>query len=69
MTSRRIPRSFAFVDLCGFTAYMDERGDDAAAEALGILRAATRAAGEEHGVRVAKRMGDGAMLVRMDHDR
>jgi adenylate cyclase len=69
MTSRRITRSFAFVDLCGFTAYMDERGDDAAAEALGILRAATRAAGEEHGVRVAKWMGDGAMLVRMDHDR
>lgn len=69
MISRRITRSFAFVDLCGFTAYMDERGDDVAAEALGILRAATRAACEEHGVRVAKWLGDGAMLVGVDAGR
>jgi adenylate cyclase len=68
VTSSRITRSFAFIDLCGFTAYMEEHGNDTAAAALGVLRAATRGACEEHGVRVAKWLGDGAMLVGTDDD-
>jgi hypothetical protein len=67
MSARRVTRSFAFLDLCGFTAYMDERGDDDAVEALAAMRTAIRSAAEEHGVRVAKWLGDGAMLVGVEH--
>lgn len=68
MSSRRVNRSFAFLDLCGFTAHMDEHGDDYAVQALSALRSATRTAAEEHGVRIGKWLGDGAMLVGMEHD-
>jgi adenylate cyclase len=68
MSSRRVIRSFAFLDLCGFTAHMDERGDDDAVQALSAMRAATRASAEEYGVRIGKWLGDGAMLVGMEHD-
>lgn len=67
MSARRVTRSFAFLDLCGFTAYMDERGDDDAVQALAAMRTAIRSAAEEHGVRVAKWLGDGAMLVGVEH--
>lgn len=67
MSRRRVIRSFAFLDLCGFTAHMDEHGDDDAVRALAALRLATRAAAEEHGVRIAKWLGDGSMLVGMEH--
>ena len=68
MSVRRVIRSFAFVDLCGFTAYMDEHGDQDGILALAALRTATRASAEEHGVRIAKWLGDGAMLIGMEHD-
>lgn len=67
MSARRVLRSFAFLDLCGFTAYIDARGDEDAIEALSAMRAAIRSAAEEHGVRVAKWLGDGAMLVGVEH--
>lgn len=67
MSGRRVQRSFAFLDLCGFTAYMDERGDEDAVQALAAMRTAIRSAAEEHGVRVAKWLGDGAMLVGVEH--
>ncbi len=67
MSARRVLRSFAFLDLCGFTAYIDERGDEDAVQALSAMRAAIRSAAEEHGVRVAKWLGDGAMLVGVEH--
>jgi adenylate cyclase len=59
----RVERNFAFLDLCGFTDFTDEHGDDQAAEALHILRACVREAASNHGVRVDKWLGDGAMLV------
>ncbi len=67
MSGRRVQRSFAFLDLCGFTAYMDEHGDEDAVQALAAMRTAIRSAAEEHGVRVAKWLGDGAMLVGVEH--
>lgn len=67
MSARRVLRSFAFLDLCGFTAYIDARGDEDAVQALSAMRAAIRSAAEEHGVRVAKWLGDGAMLVGVEH--
>jgi class 3 adenylate cyclase len=62
----RVVRCFAFLDLCGFTAYTDEHGDGAAVAVLARLRALLRAEAEERGVRVTKWLGDGAMLSGID---
>ncbi len=58
-----VERAFAFVDLCGFTRFIDERGEHAAIETLATFRALTRGIATRRGVRVAKWLGDGAMLV------
>jgi class 3 adenylate cyclase len=58
-----VDRSFAFVDICGFTAYCDQHGEDAAVEILGRFRSVTRHVVGQRGVRVAKWLGDGVMLV------
>lgn len=62
-TPLRVQRTFAFVDLCGFTDFADDHGDDQAAEVLRLLRASVRGAATNNGVRVDKWLGDGAMLV------
>jgi class 3 adenylate cyclase len=62
----RVVRCFAFLDLCGFTAYTDARGDAEAVAVLAALRATLRASAERHGVRVTKWLGDGAMLSGVD---
>jgi class 3 adenylate cyclase len=62
----RVVRCFAFLDLCGFTAYTEARGDGEAVAVLAALRATLRAAAERHGVRVTKWLGDGAMLSGID---
>jgi class 3 adenylate cyclase len=54
------------VDLCGFTDFADNNGDDEAAEVLHVLRASLREAASNHGVRVDKWLGDGAMLVTVE---
>jgi adenylate cyclase len=59
----RVERTFAFLDLCGFTAYTDASGDDAAMAVLADLRATLRAAAGCRGVRIAKWLGDGAMIA------
>jgi class 3 adenylate cyclase len=58
----RVERTFAFLDLCGFTAYSESRGDDAAIAVLARLRATLRESAERSGVRVTKWLGDGAMV-------
>lgn len=58
-----VERSFAFVDVCGFTAYCDRHGERAAIEVLTAFRSATRDVVGRRGVRVAKWLGDGVMLV------
>jgi class 3 adenylate cyclase len=62
----RVPRAFAFVDLSGFTAFTDLHGDDEAVAVLSQFRAALRSTASDIGVRVAKWLGDGAMLVSVD---
>jgi class 3 adenylate cyclase len=62
----RVTRTFAFVDLCGFTDFSDSHGDDAAVAELLILRASVRAFAPLFGVRVDKWLGDGVMLVGVD---
>src|SRR6195952_4091716 len=58
----RVRRTFCFLDLCGFTSFTCEFGDQEAVAVLGHLRAVLRAEAENHGVRVTKWLGDGAML-------
>jgi class 3 adenylate cyclase len=61
-----VERAFVFVDLCGFTRFMAEHGEHAAIDALTNFHALTRAIATRRGVRVAKWLGDGAMLVGID---
>ena len=62
----RVPRTFAFVDLSGFTNYTAAFGDDAAGRLLGAFRTITREVASERGVRIAKWLGDGCMIVSVD---
>lgn len=62
----RVPRTFAFVDLSGFTNYTAAYGDDAAGRILSAFRSVTREIASERGVRIAKWLGDGCMIVSVD---
>ncbi len=62
----RVPRTFAFVDLSGFTNYTAAFGDDAAGRILGAFRTLVREIASERGVRIAKWLGDGCMIVSVD---
>src|SRR5439155_26375481 len=62
----RVERWFAFMDLSGFTSFGDEFGDDASVVVLTKFRAAVRQVATEFGVRIAKWLGDGCMLVSVE---
>jgi len=62
----RVPRTFVFVDISGFTNFTSENGDDAAGRLLSSWRAVTRDVASETGVRIAKWLGDGCMIVAVD---
>jgi adenylate cyclase len=62
----RVERSFAFIDLSGFTTYTDTEGDGAAVDILTDFRLRVREIAARRGVRIAKWLGDGAMLVAVD---
>lgn len=62
----RVSRSFAFVDLSGFTAFTDANGDEQACTVLHDFRAIVRDVSSDRGVRVAKWQGDGAMFVSVE---
>jgi class 3 adenylate cyclase len=62
----RVPRTFLFVDLTGFTNYTAEHGDDAAGKLLSTFRSIVREVASDRGVRVAKWLGDGCMMVALD---
>ena len=62
----RVPRTFAFIDLTGFTNYTAAYGDDAAGRILSAFRALVREIASERGVRIAKWLGDGFMMVSVD---
>lgn len=64
--THRVKRAFGFIDLSGFTRFTSMYGDDRAVEQLSEFRRIVRAAGTATGVRVAKWLGDGAMLVSVD---
>lgn len=58
-----VTRSFAFVDISGFTAFCDRHGERAALDVLSLFRGVTRDVVGRRAVRVAKWLGDGVMLV------
>lgn len=59
----RVVRSIGFVDLSEFTRFTHNQGDSAAVETLMIFRSIVREVCARHGVRIAKWLGDGAMMV------
>ncbi len=59
----RVRRSFAFVDVKGFTALTEHDGDERAVEVLTAFRSLLRGICARRSVRIAKWLGDGAMLV------
>jgi len=59
----RVHRSFAFVDVSGFTALTEQDGDEFAVEILTAFRSLLRDICARRGVRIAKWLGDGVMLV------
>jgi adenylate cyclase len=62
----RVHRSFAFVDVSGFTALTEHEGDEHAVDVLTAFRALLRDICSRRGVRIAKWLGDGVMLVCVD---
>jgi class 3 adenylate cyclase len=64
----RVDRAFAFIDLSGFTRFTSEHGDAAAVQVLAGFRQAVREVASRRGVRVAKWLGDGAMLVSIESE-
>jgi adenylate cyclase len=62
----RVERSFAFLDLCGFTRFTSSEGDDQATTVLAGFRGYVRDIASRRGVRVAKWLGDGAMIVAVE---
>jgi class 3 adenylate cyclase len=58
----RVERSFAFVDLCGFTSFTERFGDERTVVMLASFRTRVREIAARRGVRVTKWLGDGAML-------
>jgi adenylate cyclase len=59
----RVGRSFAFVDVSGFTALTELEGDERAVDVLTAFRSLLRDICSRRGVRIAKWLGDGVMLV------
>jgi adenylate cyclase len=55
-----------FLDLSGFTNYTAAFGDDAAGRLLGAFRTLVREVASDRGVRIAKWLGDGCMVVSVD---
>ena len=62
----RVYRYFGFVDLSGFTALTQREGDERAVGVLSTFRAVARDICSRRGVRIAKWLGDGAMLVTVE---
>ena len=62
----RVQRTFAFLDLSGFTALTATQGDERAVDILTDFRNSIRQVCSRRGVRIAKWLGDGAMLVSVE---
>lgn len=61
-----VTRTFAFVDVTGFTEFCDRQGEHAAIALLTRFRTIVRDVVGRRGVRVGKWLGDGVMVVGVD---
>jgi class 3 adenylate cyclase len=61
-----VHRSFAFLDVCGFTKYTEKHGNLEAVRMLRTFRDLARTVAARRGVRIAKWLGDGVMIVGVD---
>lgn len=61
-----VNRTFVFADLSGFTQFTRENGPHEAVKLLGEFRRVARNVAAKRGVRVAKWLGDGVMIVSVD---
>ena len=66
LITMRVPRTFVFLDLSGFTNYTAAYGDDAAGRILSTFRTLVREVASQRGVRIAKWLGDGCMAVAVE---
>ncbi|MEY4401336.1 MAG: hypothetical protein RL072_1201 [Actinomycetota bacterium] len=64
----RYPRTIVFVDLSGFTAFIQRTDDDQAKAMLKDFRAVSRDLASETGVRIDKFLGDGFMAIATDQN-
>src|SRR6516225_2181221 len=62
----RVHRTFGFIDVTGFTALTELEGDERAVDVLTAFRSLLRDICSRRGVRIAKWLGDGVMLVCVD---
>lgn len=62
----RVDRTLAFTDLSGFTEFTATRGDALAVRLLARFRRIVREVAARRSVRIAKWLGDGAMLAGAD---
>lgn len=58
-----LERTFAFIDICGFTALTERHGPRRAVRALEVFRSLVKEVAGRRGVRVGKWLGDGVMMV------
>lgn len=61
-----VSRGFAFVDLCGFTSFTEENGVQETVRVLSDFRNCLREIASRRSVRLAKWLGDGAMIVAVE---
>ena len=61
-----VDRTFVFADLSGFTQFTRQNGPHEAVKLLGEFRRVARNVAAKRGVRVAKWLGDGVMIVSVD---
>jgi class 3 adenylate cyclase len=64
----RFPRTFVFVDLSGFTHFIETHGDRKGTKLLAAFRAVARDVASARGVRIDKHLGDGFMAVAVERD-
>jgi len=69
MPAPQAPPAVVFVDLSGYTALTEERGDRIAVRSAAALQQRAHAIAGEHGGRLVKLLGDGAMLRLPDAER
>lgn len=65
-THLNVERTFVFADLSGFTKYTRQHGPHEAVKILGEFRRVARNVAAKRGVRVAKWLGDGVMIVSVE---